>query len=93
MAAEPVSSPGLPDEVVHARSVATTASLVADAAIVALSLGLFFAFGWVFFMKQLFRDYEVKKRSVQLLFSVTFALSCGLFELLLFEILGILGAR
>ena len=30
---------------------------------------------------------------VQLLFSVTFALSCTMFELIIFEIVGILGSR
>uniref|UniRef100_A0A0N5AHE1 Golgi pH regulator n=1 Tax=Syphacia muris TaxID=451379 RepID=A0A0N5AHE1_9BILA len=41
-------------------------------------------------MKQLFRDYEVHQKMVQLLFSITFALSCTLFELIIFEILGVL---
>jgi hypothetical protein len=41
-------------------------------------------------MKQLFRDYEVQQRTVQLMFSVTFALSCTLFELIIFEIVGVL---
>ncbi|KAL3071731.1 hypothetical protein niasHT_000938 [Heterodera trifolii] len=50
----------------------------------------FFALGWVFFMKQLFRDYEVHQRTVQAFFSVTFALSCTMFELIIFEILGVL---
>lgn len=47
----------------------------------------------MFFMKQLFRDYEVHHHTVQLIFSVTFALSCIMFELIIFEILGILDAR
>ena len=50
----------------------------------------FFAFGWVFFMEKLFKDYEIRKGSVQLAFSVTFTLSCTLFELIIFEILDIL---
>nr|SVE74207.1 EOG090X06XN [Daphnia barbata] len=53
---------------------------------------IFFAGGWVFFVKQLFRDYEVHHHTVQLIFSVTFALSCIMFELIIFEILGILDA-
>lgn len=62
-----------------------------------LSLGIllqviFFAGGWVFFMKKLFRDYEVHHHTVQLIFSVTFALSCIMFELIIFEILGVLDA-
>ncbi|EGC32965.1 hypothetical protein DICPUDRAFT_9193, partial [Dictyostelium purpureum] len=51
-----------------------------------LSFVLFFLFGWFYFMKILFRDYEVKKVFVQLSFSVTFALSLTLFELIFFEI-------
>jgi len=43
-------------------------------------------------MKQLFRDYEVHHHTVQLIFSVTFALSCIMFELIIFEILGVLDA-
>lgn len=44
----------------------------------------------MFFMKQLFRDYEVHHSLVQLIFSVTFSLSCTMFELIIFEILGVL---
>lgn len=50
----------------------------------------FFAFGWLFFMKQLFRDYEIANRTVQAFFSITFALSCTMFELIIFEILDVL---
>lgn len=42
-------------------------------------------------MKQLFRDYEVEQnRLVQLIFSITFALSCTMFELIIMEIVGVL---
>lgn len=41
-------------------------------------------------MKKLFKDYEVHHLSVQLLFSITFSLSCTMFELIIFEILGFL---
>lgn len=50
----------------------------------------FFAGGWIFFVKQLFRDYEVRHISVQLIFSSTFALSLTMFELIIFEIIGLL---
>lgn len=43
-------------------------------------------------MKKLFKDYEVHHLSVQLLFSITFSLSCTMFELIIFEILGFLDA-
>uniref|UniRef100_A0A8C6RMU4 G protein-coupled receptor 89 n=1 Tax=Nannospalax galili TaxID=1026970 RepID=A0A8C6RMU4_NANGA len=51
---------------------------------------LFFGFGWFFFMHQLFKDYEVRQYVVQVIFSVTFAFSCTMFELIIFEILGVL---
>ena len=41
-------------------------------------------------MRRLFRNYEVHHTAVQLVFSLTFALSCTMFELIIFEILGIL---
>lgn len=61
-----------------------------DAVIVVFSEALFLFCGWLFFVKQLFRDYEVQHSVVQLLFSVTFSLSCTMFELIIFEIAGIL---
>lgn len=54
---------------------------------------VFFAGGWVFFVKQLFRDYEVHHSLVQLIFSATFSLSCTMFELIIFEIIGVLDTR
>ncbi|KYQ92851.1 putative G-protein coupled receptor [Tieghemostelium lacteum] len=48
----------------------------------------FFMFGWFYFLKILFRDYEVKRVFVQLSFAGTFATSLTLFELMLFEIMG-----
>lgn len=54
---------------------------------------IFFVGGWIFFVKQLFRDYEVHHTLVQLIFSVTFALSCTMFELIIFEIIGYLDTR
>uniref|UniRef100_A0A3Q1EKX7 G protein-coupled receptor 89B n=1 Tax=Acanthochromis polyacanthus TaxID=80966 RepID=A0A3Q1EKX7_9TELE len=45
-----------------------------------------------FFMRQLFKDYEVRQYVVQVVFSVTFAFSCTMFELIIFEILGALSS-
>lgn len=61
-----------------------------DFAIVFFSQLLFFGIGWIFFMRRLFRNYEVHHLAVQIVFSITFALSCTMFELIIFEILGIL---
>ena len=41
-------------------------------------------------MRRLFRNYEVHHMAVQLVFSLTFSLSCTMFELVIFEILGVL---
>ncbi|EPZ34769.1 GPCR 89-related domain-containing protein [Rozella allomycis CSF55] len=49
----------------------------------------FFAFGWVFFMKKLFRNFEAQDFKLQIFFSTTFSLSCILFELIICEILDI----
>ncbi|KAK2084148.1 Golgi pH regulator [Saguinus oedipus] len=43
-------------------------------------------------MRQLFKDYEVRQYVVQVIFSVTFAFSCTMFELIIFEILGVLNS-
>lgn len=65
-------------------------SFVFDSVVVFGSEILFFCFGWVFFMRQLFKNYEIRHIVVQLVFSVTFSLSCMMFELIIFEILGYL---
>lgn len=50
----------------------------------------FFAGGWWFFVNHLFRNYEVRNVFVQLIFSVTFSLSLTMFELIIFEIVGLM---
>lgn len=67
-------------------------SFVVDSVIMFTSQVLFFGFGWLFFMRQLFKDYEVRQYVVQVVFSVTFAFSCTMFELIIFEILGALSS-
>ena len=49
---------------------------------------MFFIGGWIFFMRILFKDYEVHYNIVIFAFSSTFSLSCIMFELIIFEILG-----
>jgi len=51
---------------------------------------VFFLVGWVFFVKMLFRDYELHHLLVQLIFCINFTLSCTMFELIIFEIADIL---
>ncbi|CAI2355907.1 unnamed protein product [Caenorhabditis sp. 36 PRJEB53466] len=61
-----------------------------DAWVVFASLILFFVAGWIFYTKQLFKNYEVHNKLVQFIFSFTFSLSCSLFELIIFEIADVL---
>ncbi|VDM34972.1 unnamed protein product [Hydatigera taeniaeformis] len=63
---------------------------VIDTFIIVLSQLLFFLGGWVFFLRKLFKDYEVRQLTVVVVFSFTFSLSCLMFELVTFEILDIL---
>ncbi|XP_011336949.1 Golgi pH regulator isoform X1 [Ooceraea biroi] len=63
---------------------------IEDTFIILITQIIFFVGGWVFFVKKLFRDYEVHHRLVQLIFSTTFSLSCTMFELIIFEIAGVL---
>ena len=67
---------------------------------------VFFLVGWIFFVKMLFRDYELHHNLVQLIFCVNFrclswldptlttkklfSLSCTMFELIIFEIVSFL---
>ncbi|XP_019483378.1 PREDICTED: Golgi pH regulator A isoform X2 [Hipposideros armiger] len=67
-------------------------SFLIDSSIMITSQIFFFGFGWLFFMRQLFKDYEVRQYVVQVIFSVTFAFSCTMFELIIFEILGVLNS-
>ncbi|KAB0792185.1 hypothetical protein PPYR_14144 [Photinus pyralis] len=61
-----------------------------DTIVMLTSQTLFFIGAWLFFVKQLFKDYEVRHLLVQTIFSITLALSCTMFELIIFEILGCL---
>lgn len=61
-----------------------------DSTVIFSSQVFFFIGAWIFFMKQLFKDYEVRHKMVQLIFSITLTLSCTMFELIIFEILGFL---
>jgi len=64
--------------------------LLNDTAIVLASQVVFFIVGWIFFVKMLFKDYELHHNLVQLIFCINFTLSCTMFELIIFEIVGFL---
>lgn len=61
-----------------------------DLAIFSASQAIFFGIGCLFFRRLLMRDYEVRSEAVQSLFGATFAVSCGMFELIIFEIASVL---
>ena len=64
--------------------------LLGDTLIVLASQLVFFFTGWVFFVKMLFKDYELHHMLVQLIFCINFTLSCTMFELIIFEIVNFL---
>lgn len=65
-------------------------SYLADVFLVITTQILFFASGWLFFVRKISGEYKVKNVLVLSIFAATFSLSCTLFELIIFEILDIL---
>lgn len=67
-------------------------SIALDSCVMFTTQVLFFGFGWVFFLWHLFKDYECHHRTVHVIFATTFMLSCTMFELIIFEIVGALNS-
>ncbi|XP_060606517.1 Golgi pH regulator A-like [Ruditapes philippinarum] len=65
-------------------------SFLVDSCIMFFLQALFFGGGWLFFLKILYKNYEVHHAGVLLVFSTTFSLSCTMFVLIIFEIIGIM---
>ncbi|CAF0974247.1 unnamed protein product [Adineta ricciae] len=68
-------------------------SFLTDTIVVTISQIAFLLGGWVFFVSQLGQTYGVRNGFVILSFALTFALSCMMFELIIFEILDLLNPR
>jgi hypothetical protein len=79
----------------------TSPLLFLDLLIIVLSFLTFFTVGWLFFSRRLFADYvshnnisnvasRIRLYAVQFYFSYTLAISCSMFELIIFEIADIL---
>uniref|UniRef100_A0A6A7G043 Golgi pH regulator-like n=2 Tax=Hirondellea gigas TaxID=1518452 RepID=A0A6A7G043_9CRUS len=66
--------------------------LLFESAILLGSMLVFFIGGWVWFVRKIFRDYEAHHTLVQLFFPTVFMFSCTMFELIIFEIAGVLDA-
>merc|ERR1719312_564025 len=64
--------------------------LMWDSFTVFVTQSIFFFIGWIFFVKKLFKDYELRHHFVQLIFCINFTLSCTMFELIIFEIVNYL---
>ena len=77
-------------EVVNWGKEAGKMGLLADSMTVLATQLVFFVIGWIFFVKKLFKDYELRHYFVQLIFCVNFTLSCTMFELIIFEIIDML---
>ena len=60
--------------------------LLSDSLTVLATQFVFFLIGWIFFVKKLFKDYELRHYMVQLIFCINFTLSCTMFEMIIFEI-------
>ena len=60
--------------------------LLEDSLVVLLTQSVFFCMGWIFFVKKLFADYELRHKFVQLIFCANLTLSCTMLELIIFEI-------
>jgi len=66
------------------------APLAGNLAIVIITSCLYFAFAWLFFAARLFKNYDIQSKWPMIFFSATFAASCSMFQLIIFEILDIL---
>eukprot|EP00048_Salpingoeca_helianthica_P001063 m.46274 g.46274 ORF g.46274 m.46274 type:complete len:467 (+) comp11108_c0_seq1:74-1474(+) len=72
------------------EAVSLSNQAIFDTFVVACSFVFFYLGGGLFFKHYLFKDYEIHNATVKRLFAFTLALSCTMFELIIFEILDLL---
>ena len=51
---------------------------------------LYFSFAWLYFAARLFKNFDIQSKWPMIFFATTFAIACSMFQLIIFEILGIL---
>ncbi|KAL7644013.1 UNVERIFIED_CONTAM: hypothetical protein RMT77_006026 [Armadillidium vulgare] len=66
--------------------------LFIDASVMIISMLIFFIGGYIWFVKKIFKDYEAHNTYVQMFFPTVFMLSCTMFQLIIFEIAGVLNS-
>merc|ERR1711976_825773 len=65
-------------------------SLLADLLVMLTTTTIYFIGGQIFFLRWLFRNYECHNSKIKIIFAITFTLSCTMFQLIIFEIAGVL---
>ena len=65
-------------------------SVVFDCLTMLATTALYFLGGQIFFLKWLFRNYECHNNKIKFIFALAFTLSCTMFQLIIFEIAGVL---
>lgn len=68
----------------------SNASFIGGTIFIILSQFIFFGVGYLFVMEKLFKDYEIRNIFVRFVFAGTFMTSCTLFEMIIFEVGGVL---
>lgn len=66
------------------------APLAGNLTVVVVTSCLYFAFAWLFFAARLFKNYDIQSKWPMIFFSTTFTISCSMFQLIIFEIIGVL---
>jgi hypothetical protein len=68
----------------------TLVQLIGNLSIVVATSCLYFSFAWLYFAARLFKNFDIQSKWPMIFFATTFAIACSMFQLIIFEILGIL---